>query len=346
MTTTIPEDIVDEIMEIISEDSISLRSCSLVSRVFRVPCQRRLFRSINLDTAYGGPGVHNERLHLNLLNNPVLASFILSMRIHVAREENLRPGGAPLKVVCEILQMVRSHVREVALRAQSNLPWKSLPESLQTALLDVMAQCATITIRYHVGLPITYLTQLSHLRHLSLTASDSVTIPDEGSSYSGLGEPSTRTQAYLESLSVTPKEAAPHILQALHNPRQLCSLSLSRLKVLKICMLPSRPLIRDIGPIAAAIKDIIYAAAHCLEEIRLHTILDSHLDLSRLTHLRNLDLGFDCTPDLQPSVCHAIHFIRESEKREIDALLAQERYAAMYSSLRSSISCEHGPGEY
>ncbi|KAF8057378.1 hypothetical protein FPV67DRAFT_1527180 [Lyophyllum atratum] len=285
MTPTIPEDIIDGVVDLLW--GRDLLSCSLVSRVFRVLCQRRLFHSVHL---YAWRYEHNERLHLILLDNPVLASSIHCLIIYVG--ENF--CGFPLTVFCGILHMVRSYVRELTIGGELfhlAEPWKSFHESLQAALLSIIAHpsCAKVELG-HVGLPITRLSKSSHLRHLRLTASHSVTIPGEGFSHSGNGEP--KIQGYLESLLVTFPVTSKHILQTLHNPRHPCPLSLSRLKVFNIAFTePACPLIQG----------ILDLASDYLQEITLCIAFEvsGDLDFARLTHLRILHLTFVGTPDLQ-----------------------------------------------
>ncbi|KAF8057393.1 hypothetical protein FPV67DRAFT_1677189 [Lyophyllum atratum] len=339
MTLAISEDIIDGVIDVLwSMDRRAVRSCSRVSGIFRVLCQRRLFRSVYLDPRGEG---RDERLHLILLVNPLLASFIHSLGIHV--QENL--CGSSLKTLCGILHMVRSHVQKLSIDGELyhiDEPWNSLHESLQTALISIIAHPSCVKIKLgYVGLPITYLSQSSHLQHLKLTTSGSVTIPDEGFSHSGHGEPISEIQGYLESLVATSTIAAECILRTLHNPRQLCPLSLSRLKVFEL---------RLIKPSCPLIQDILNLAADYLQEISLYTIFDGYLDFSRLRHLRILNLAFECIPDLQPGVCiirvietlpdglselviriggHPLPFVRASEVREIDALLAHERHSEL-----------------
>ncbi|KAF8057383.1 hypothetical protein FPV67DRAFT_1786387 [Lyophyllum atratum] len=260
MTPRIPEDIIDEIVDVLS--TTDLQSYTLVSRVFRVLCQRRLFHSVHLDTRHCE---RNERLHLTLLGNPVLASFTRSLTIHIAATSR----GSPLKAVCGILHMVQSHVRKLSVDGDfdhGTEPWKSFHESLQTALLSIIAHpsCVDVDLGY-VGLPITNLSESSHLRHLTLASRESVTIPGdilgEGFSHPGHGEP--KIQGYLESLIVKPRGAAERILQTLHDPRRPCPLSLSHLKVFKLCFL---------DPCCPLIQAILDLAADYLQEITIYTL--------------------------------------------------------------------------
>ncbi|KAF8059800.1 hypothetical protein FPV67DRAFT_339050 [Lyophyllum atratum] len=347
MTPTIPEDIICGIVDVLS--TTDLPSCSLVSRVFRALCQRRLFHSVYLNTRRHE---HNSRLHLILLENPILASFIQALDICVMADSH----GLPLKAVCGILHLVRTHVQELWIDGEFPYvaePWNSLPESLQAALLSVLSHPSCVHVELgHVGLPITHLSESSHLRHLRLTASGSVSIPSEGVSHSGNAEP--QIQGYLESLLVTSPVTAERILQTLHNPLHPCPLSLSRLKVFKIRFTESA------SPLIQSILDL---AADHLQEIALYKI-SGFLDFARLTQLRTLVLKFSCTqaPGVPLGVCairmietvpagtvelgftinnrHPLLVIMDSEWREIDGLLSRERHAALRRVTFYGFKCE------
>ncbi|KAF8058196.1 hypothetical protein FPV67DRAFT_1676452 [Lyophyllum atratum] len=353
MTPTIPEDIIEEVIEVLSTDADTLKSCSIVSRVFRVLCQRRLFHSVRLNAWRDGC---NERLHHILLDNPVLVSFIYSLEVYVG--ENF--CASRLKDVCGILHIVQSSIRELTISGELRHhhlaePWNALHESLQAALVSVIAQPSCVYIKLGpVGLPINYLSEASHLRHLTLTHGESVTIPGEGISHSGHGDP--KMQGYIKSLFVTSKVAAERILQTLHNPHHTCALSLSRLKVFKLSFIePSCPLIQ-------AILDL---ASDYLEEIILYSSFDisSYPDFARLTHLRELHLIFDHIPDMPLGACviriietippgasglgfqineHPHSVIKDSEWHEIDALLAHERHATLRRVMFRGFKCEEG----
>ncbi|KAF8057390.1 hypothetical protein FPV67DRAFT_1784264 [Lyophyllum atratum] len=255
MTPTIPEDIVDGVVDLLS--TTELRSCSLVSRVFRVLCQRRLFHSIHL---YAWRTQRNERLHLILLHNPVLASFIRCLGVYIVGSH----APAPQAEFCGILHMVRCYVQKLTIRDESSRvpePWKALHESLQAALISVIAQPSCVYLKLGaVGLPIAYLSESSHLRHLTLTSRKSVTVPGEGFSHSGDGKP--RIQGHLESLFVMSTVASERILQTLHNPRHPCPLSLSRLTIFDIDFTESA------FPLIQGILDL---ASDYLQEITLYT---------------------------------------------------------------------------
>ncbi|KAF8059794.1 hypothetical protein FPV67DRAFT_1707708, partial [Lyophyllum atratum] len=298
------------------------------------------FHSVHLDTRHCE---RNERLHLTLLGNPVLASFTRSLTIYVAEKSR----GSPLKAVCGILHMVQSHVRKLSVDGDfdhGTEPWKSFHESLQTALLSIIAHpsCVDVDIGY-VGLPMTNLSESSHLRHLTLASRESVTIPGdilgEGFSHPGHGEP--KIQGYLESLLVKSRGAAERILQTLHNPRHPCPLSLSHLK---------------------AILDL---AADYLQEMMIYTLFDisSCPDFARLTDLRKLHVIFDYTTDMPLGACviriietvpcgirelvfqiHRRHLlvVKEHEWRQIDALLAHERHAPLRHVTFYGFRCEEG----
>ena len=73
---TIPQDIIYNIVEAISDDRRSLKKCALVSSSFLLPCRKYLFSELRLrdDRAC-------QRLHQFLVENPVVQSFVKSIAI-------------------------------------------------------------------------------------------------------------------------------------------------------------------------------------------------------------------------------------------------------------------------
>ncbi|KAF8059797.1 hypothetical protein FPV67DRAFT_1707721 [Lyophyllum atratum] len=352
MTPTIPEDIIGGVVDVLW--TTDLRSCALVSHVFRALCQRRLFHSVVLDTRYCERNDY-EHLHLILLDNPVLASFIRSLRIFVLK----RLHGSPLKAVCGILHIVRPHVRKLAIdgNVTRGNTWKSYPESLKTALLNIIVHSSCVDLELgHVGLPMTYISQSSHLQHLRLTHDESVTIHEEGSS--DLRHGVQKPQGYLESLVVRSPVAAERIVQALHTPgrpARPCPLSLTGFFQLSFD-----------EPRFHLLQAILDLAADHLQEISLYASFDisSYPDFSRLKHLRIVHLIFKYTPDIPLGVCvirmiesipagtielgftiderHHLMVIKDSEWREIDALLSHERHATLQRVTFYGFKCEEG----
>ncbi|KIL56625.1 hypothetical protein M378DRAFT_89061 [Amanita muscaria Koide BX008] len=75
-SVAIPQDIIDNIIEAVGDDSRLLKNCALVSSSFLLPSRKRLFSQISLrdDQAC-------QRLHQFLVENPVIQSFVRSIAI-------------------------------------------------------------------------------------------------------------------------------------------------------------------------------------------------------------------------------------------------------------------------
>ncbi|KAF8059817.1 hypothetical protein FPV67DRAFT_1514171 [Lyophyllum atratum] len=321
MTSSIPQEIIDEIIEYIDEDIPTLTACSTVCGSFSASSRRYLFRHIVLDLSPERSANNLRLLHV-LLSNPIIASFISSLHIGISFESKE-------DAVCGILPMLRN-VHEVKISRASSairagfIRWIDVYPTMSRCILDLLQRPSFHTLILGTILfPEGQLRRLRYLRHLKVPFADSIVL-DQSLHESGQGN----HQGHLESLTLGSWVAAQRVLLALHDPAHPSSLSLSRLRLCKI-------------------KSKIFAlAATHLQEVEFGIDLNSYvyLEFSQLTALRVLRIHIRRGATAMPGtwimrvlatlpgsiveltlrmVLNVALAISRTEWREIDALLSQ-----------------------
>ncbi|EDR08418.1 uncharacterized protein LACBIDRAFT_326852 [Laccaria bicolor S238N-H82] len=169
----IPQDIIDNVIVALGNDTPSLKQCALVSSSFLLPSRKQLFYSIRF-------GFNNEachKLHQFFVQNPVIISFVRRIKFH--------PGWdyTPLfdKLLLAILQLPFCHLEEFSLDSMGIgvVNWTDLSGELKDAL-STLIHSPTLKIlhlRYVDNAPVTLflgIVQLLklHLSSVSLNYSD------------------------------------------------------------------------------------------------------------------------------------------------------------------------------
>ena len=81
-SVAIPQDIINNIIEAVGDDSRLLKKCALVSSAFLLPSRKHLFSKIYLSLVGDQGDQACQRLHQFLVENPVVLSFVRSITIH------------------------------------------------------------------------------------------------------------------------------------------------------------------------------------------------------------------------------------------------------------------------
>ncbi|KAF7302321.1 hypothetical protein HMN09_00865700 [Mycena chlorophos] len=138
----IPPELIDAIVEHIP-DVASLKSCSLVSPIFRFPCQKRLHHTLQLE--FTGPDSQRDpRRRLEAVSrrfdeSPHLSGFITRLSVQV-----ISPWAGPddqsafARRVFNALGHVKKATFENGLRQTAS--WGSLPPDLGSAVLEWLAR--------------------------------------------------------------------------------------------------------------------------------------------------------------------------------------------------------------
>ncbi|KAF8057396.1 hypothetical protein FPV67DRAFT_1527220 [Lyophyllum atratum] len=276
MTSSIPQEIVDEIIGYVDEDIPTLTACSTVCGSFSASSRKYLFRHIVLDLSPERSANNLRLLHV-LLSNPIIASFISSLHIDISLESKE-------EVVCGILPMLRN-VQEVKISRASSairagfIDWIDLYPRMGRCILDLLQRPSFHTLILGTVLfPEGQLRRLRYLRHLKVPFAHSLLMNDQFSHDSG----QPNHQGHLESLTLGSWIAAQCVRFALHDPVHPSSLSLSRLRLCKI---------KSMTQASDGLQKIFDLATTHLQEVEMGIDLGNsnvYLDFSQLTALRVL----------------------------------------------------------
>nr|GAT48295.1 predicted protein [Mycena chlorophos] len=144
MAASIPPELIEAIVEHVP-DVASLKSCSLVSPIFRFPCQKRLHPSLHLE--FVGPDSQryrrtSEAVSRRLEESPHLASFITHLTLEIITPWN---GPDDQSAFARRVFARLGHVKKTRIfggrlggAIWSSL-WSSLPPDLESAVLDWLA---------------------------------------------------------------------------------------------------------------------------------------------------------------------------------------------------------------
>ncbi|KAF8233568.1 hypothetical protein L208DRAFT_1377225 [Tricholoma matsutake] len=184
----LPQDIISLILEQhLFNDIFSLRACSLVSRSFLAPSQKRLFHTIHLDDDLKAQE-HCRKLHQVFLDNPYLVTYVQEMYVLDYDTDTVGPTPwkpyTPSRVIHwasreetlhAILKMLLN-LRLFSIRfiqnCSSPTEWKSISVELKMALGSVFT-LPTLKVCKLDGiddLPVEYFSASEYLKELSLTA--------------------------------------------------------------------------------------------------------------------------------------------------------------------------------
>jgi hypothetical protein len=137
MDLTVPQDIIDNVVDALNGDKDTLKSCAVVSRSFFTPSRRNFFSNIHLDDS-----AQTERLYNLLVSRPEISSLIHELTVTPAVYH--RTGTA--MALANILRML-SQLRSLLWghRNAMLIHWTDLSSELQSALVDSL-QSPNLTI--------------------------------------------------------------------------------------------------------------------------------------------------------------------------------------------------------
>ncbi|GLB45855.1 hypothetical protein LshimejAT787_3300060 [Lyophyllum shimeji] len=110
MLATLPQELLNKIIDHLHADTVTLKSSSLVCSFLRSPSQRHLFHTLPLSIA---DPTSSQRLHLILSANPVLSAFIRRVVLILCNHAHVDP-------LCDLLHGLQAEVREVELALLSS----------------------------------------------------------------------------------------------------------------------------------------------------------------------------------------------------------------------------------
>ncbi|KAG6907063.1 hypothetical protein DXG01_010709 [Tephrocybe rancida] len=214
--STLPQELIDVVLNFVGDDDRTLRACSLVSSSFRTTSQKHLFHSVDiyLDRAHGAA---NARLHFLLHSNPRFRVYIQTVAIGIY-------GGHGDGTVAEILGML-PRVRSLSLHNAGIRPtrWLSLSETFRSPLLRMMQSSILVDLSLeYVDIPFIHLRCLPQLKHLSMPIVHALGNRIGAHAMAGRSDiplilpPSA--PGYLEALKVYNSYECERLIDSLHKP--------------------------------------------------------------------------------------------------------------------------------
>jgi hypothetical protein len=179
---TIPQDIIDNIIEAVGDDSRLLKKCALVSSSFLLPSRKHLFSNISLfrvDQAC-------QQLHQLLVENPVIQSFVRSITI----SPDYRSSKSHLQLnrtsLIAILRLPFCCLESFSINVWYPSNWNEFSSELKDALLTIIHSSTLKTLYLeNIDVPIT----LFHGIHLTKLELSSVSPSNFGGKQSRLLTP-------------------------------------------------------------------------------------------------------------------------------------------------------------
>jgi hypothetical protein len=163
----IPQELLDDILHELQNDTRTLRRCALVARCFLPASQRLIFSRIYLDTSASGLTTC-QKLHAVLLHSPHLIEY--PEVLHLQLRSN--PHHQSNNILPDTL-LILSYLRY--LRLSGSAAWGRLPAVQRNAICNVFSLPCLVSVSV-AGIrrfPLTILTRYSQLTHISI---DDITI--------------------------------------------------------------------------------------------------------------------------------------------------------------------------
>jgi hypothetical protein len=135
--TTIPQEIIDAIIDQLKDNSDSLHPCSSVSHSFRPQCLKHIYNEVTLDIREDR---RNQQLYDILTLNPAIKTYIRRLSLQVTNSE--------MDTLPPIILMLR-HVRCLSLNGglspQFWSSWKALPTLLKSTIRNWIQSRESLT---------------------------------------------------------------------------------------------------------------------------------------------------------------------------------------------------------
>jgi hypothetical protein len=165
----IPQDIIDNVIAAVGDDSHLLKQCSLVSSSFLFPSRKQLFSTISIGSDKTCQGIHQF-----LVQNPFIQSFVKTitlMPVHRLKYPEWM-NGASLPAILR-LPFCRLECFSIIFFRDWNLEswsWNSFSSEMKDALSNIIhsSTLKTLFLRGITDLPITFFFHIVHLKTLEL----------------------------------------------------------------------------------------------------------------------------------------------------------------------------------
>jgi hypothetical protein len=185
----LPQDIIDNIIAAVGDDTHLLEQCSLVSSSFLRPSRKQLFSRISIRNEQTCQGIHQL-----LVQNPVIQSFVRT----ITMDGSIYPewiNGTSILAILRLSFCCLESLSIISRRDDSDWVWNFNFESwnwdcfsseMKDALSNIMLSSTlkTISLRGITNLPITFFRHIAHLTMLKLDSLSPNDFCDENSSSS------------------------------------------------------------------------------------------------------------------------------------------------------------------
>jgi hypothetical protein len=129
----LPQELIDAIVLEFHDDSSRLIACSETARIFRVPCQRRIFRELVVHSEESGYS-HTYRQACNLLtSSPHLEAYVHLLTTAWPTESK------EMQLFESILHALHSVQRFTISNTGSRATWKTISPSLSSAISEILS---------------------------------------------------------------------------------------------------------------------------------------------------------------------------------------------------------------
>lgn len=160
MDSTIPEDVIDEILTHLHDNSSTLKHCSLVSRSFLTPSRRLLFSTVFLKESR-----HVDKFYLLLQRSPEISNLVSTLQIYIDR------------IALPTLPAVLSHVtrvRHFSIDSHDYFTWGFLESEIRESMhaLLVSNTLHSLKLAHAFHLPTAFIRGASTITMLSLEYCD------------------------------------------------------------------------------------------------------------------------------------------------------------------------------
>ena len=166
----IPQDIINNVIAAVGDDTRLLKQCALVSSSFLLPSRKQLFSKISI-----GSDQSCQRVHQILVQNPAIQSFVTTITLHVEESKLVNRNFNPSEWMngTELLAILRLPFRCLErfsiIVSRENWNWNKFSSEMKDALSNIMhsSTLKSLSLTRTTELPITFLDNI-HLTTLEL----------------------------------------------------------------------------------------------------------------------------------------------------------------------------------
>ncbi|GLB42624.1 hypothetical protein LshimejAT787_1200730 [Lyophyllum shimeji] len=271
---TLPQELINSIVESLPRDFDTLRACSVVSRSFRDPSQRLIFREANLLVPSGPDAGHDEEeppkqsLYETLASSARLSSYVSDFVLRIANPSTSTAYSAPSPL---------------------QLDWETLQSELKSDILHLLRSptLKRLELDQIRGFPLPAFRHCPQLLHLRMKSNNKRAVAFDTTSEPLPPSDSCTSQGSLKVLEVTSPVISQHLQVALAAPSSRLSLSsLLRYEtlisseegihhcgaILQLSAASLEEFVVDVGPSIRFEQQLELHKLHCLSRTRFRSM--------------------------------------------------------------------------